>query len=274
MKLQFESETLTIFESELFRTTCTLIQKKDHLLLVDPNWLPSEVDFIYNYIQKKKRGRPLYLFFTHSDYDHIIGYGKFAEIATTIASENFVLNEDKESILNQIRVFDDQYYLKRNYSITYPIINQAIKEDGYELKIGESAYTFYQATGHNSDGLICLDQSENILIVGDYLSNIEFPYVYHSFSAYLETLNSIESICEKQNVATLISGHGDYANDQKEIEFRLKTARNYITQVKNSILDKTDFEEAILLKKYDFPLIMAVFHKANLALAAKEFIPK
>ncbi|MCB0617239.1 MAG: hypothetical protein KDC41_00600, partial [Saprospiraceae bacterium] len=80
------------------------------LLLADPTWLPSEVAAIRTEVDRLGRERPLHLLFTHSDYDHILGYGAFPE-ARTIASEAFVRNPEAENTLEQIRKFDDDYYL-------------------------------------------------------------------------------------------------------------------------------------------------------------------
>ena len=127
MKIQLETEILTIFESQLFNTTTTLLNGENCLLLIDPNWLPLEIEFIHNYVNKKKGGKECFLAFTHSDYDHIIGYGKFSSFKS-IASTNFVNNIKKLDILSQISKFDDQYYIQRDYPITYPAIDIEISK--------------------------------------------------------------------------------------------------------------------------------------------------
>ena len=110
MKIQFRSDELIIFESALFRTTTSLIIGEQYILLIDPNWLPIELDFIENIIESLGENIEKYLLFTHSDYDHIIGYGKF-KTYKTIASKNFIKNKDQEIILKQIEKFDDEYYV-------------------------------------------------------------------------------------------------------------------------------------------------------------------
>ena len=92
MKISFQDASCTVFESELMQTTCTLIQRPNHLLLVDPNWLPSEVEAIAEEVARVQAGRPLYLLFTHSDYDHIIAYERFREDASLIVSRALLEN--------------------------------------------------------------------------------------------------------------------------------------------------------------------------------------
>jgi len=105
-----------------------LIISESHLLLVDPNWFPLELDFIGSYIDQLDHQGERFLLFTHSDYDHIIGYDKFKSYQT-IASQNFIDNDDKQRVLDQIIALDDDNYVKRDHEIIYPSISQSIKAD-------------------------------------------------------------------------------------------------------------------------------------------------
>jgi len=270
MKIQFRSDELIIFESALFRTTTSLIIGKSYLMLVDPNWLPIELDFITETILSVGKGKEKYLLFTHSDYDHIIGYGKFKDYKT-IASENFVNNISKNEVLKDITKFDDAYYIKRTYVVEYPIIEIVISGEYEKLTIGSDEYSFYQARGHNADGLLIHNTTKGILLAGDYLSNVEFPYIYDSVDNYLATLSKFERIMNEKQVSLLISGHGDYTSHKAEMMTRIKKSRAYITQLIESVtLDKA-FDVEALLGGYEFPIIMKEFHLKNLKLAGKEF---
>jgi glyoxylase-like metal-dependent hydrolase (beta-lactamase superfamily II) len=269
MKIQYQENDLVVFESELFRTTTSLIIGEEYLLLIDPNWLPGEIEFIHQYIESISGKREKYLLFTHSDYDHIIGYGKFKNYQT-IASENFILNPDKKAVLEQINTFDDQYYIKRNYPIEYPGISMPIKGDHFNLKIKSDNYIFSQGVGHNKDGLITFNASKNILIVGDYLSNIEFPYVYESFKEYKNTLNKLQKIMETNIIGVLIPGHGDFTKEKKEMLERINDSRTYIHALEKTIEKGESFDLDALFKKYHFPKVMTEFHNKNLELLRKE----
>ena len=144
MKIQFQTPNLTIFESALFRTTSTVIQTNDFVLVIDPNWLPIEVQTIRDYVDEIKGDKPIYLFFTHSDYDHIIGYEVFPE-AKVIASKAFVENPDKAKILQQINDFDDENYIQRSYKITYPNVDFVIENSGDYLEFGDTKLQFFNA---------------------------------------------------------------------------------------------------------------------------------
>jgi glyoxylase-like metal-dependent hydrolase (beta-lactamase superfamily II) len=272
MPIQLTTPNLTIHESQLFRTTSTIIHTDDYALIVDPNWLPAEVDDLAALTTELGAGKEKYLLFTHSDYDHIIGYGKFPGF-TTIASQAFVENPDQAAQLAQTIAWDDEYYIKRDYELVYPVINLAIAKDGEEMRIGEDLYFFYQAPGHNSDGLITFNKSRGILIVGDYLSNVEFPYVYHSFAEYRNTLNTLKAIIYTGLVKVLITGHGDYTTDGKEMERRLEASFAYLDELIMEVRKGTVFDLEKWLGRYDFPLIMKKFHDKNVALLRSELNP-
>lgn len=271
MHIQYQSAELIIFESALFRTTSTLIIQPDYLLLVDPNWLPREISFIQQTIQPLLKTRKGYLLFTHSDYDHIIGYEAFP-FFETIASANFVANSDKQAILKQINDFDDQYYIQRSYSISYPTIQHVVagEEEAITLNGHHTALQCWQAPGHNADGLLSFHKATGTLIVGDYLSNVEFPYVYHSFAAYEATLNKVEQIIRTQEVHILISGHGDYCVEKAGMHTRIKESRQYLQAVYQHTRGDKVFPIESLWNRYNFPGIMTTFHNANLTLAKQE----
>jgi glyoxylase-like metal-dependent hydrolase (beta-lactamase superfamily II) len=268
MKIQLESAHLVIFESCLYRTTTTLVLGDDHLLLVDPNWLPAEIDFIAQYIDQKISQRKPYLLFTHSDYDHIIGYGKFQHY-DTIASSNFKFTRNVKSILGQISDFDIQYYIARNYPIEYPDIKISIDKD-VQKSIGSENFHFYQAPGHNPDGLITFLELSGVLIVGDYLSNLEFPFIEHSFVFYRQTLDKLEQIFDKHQVTILITGHGDHTTDVDEMRHRLQVARFYLDSLEAMVLSNRLFDLDYLRSQYPFFAGMEEYHQKNIDLVVRE----
>ena len=267
--IQFQNEYLTIFESALFRTTSTLIQTKDCILLVDPTWLPQEIKTIQLHIETIQNNRPLYLLFTHSDYDHIIAWKAFPE-AKVIVSKAFIKNPSKEKIIQQIIDFDHSYYIQRDYPILYPEGDLIVQNDGQKLTIGDTTLQFYFAPGHNMDGMFTIIQPLGIFIAGDYLSNIEFPYIYHSSTEYEKTLHKVNYIFANQRIRMLIPGHGDHTTNFREIEKRKKENELYIHQLRTAIQNNRIYPEHTLWERYDFERGMKSFHEGNVKLIKTE----
>lgn len=102
--IQYKTEQMTVFESALFQTTSAVIETKDCVIVVDPTWLPHEINEIKQHVQGILNHRNLYVFFTHGDFDHIIGYGAFLELnATFIGSKFLEQHPDKEEKVQMIK---------------------------------------------------------------------------------------------------------------------------------------------------------------------------
>ena len=284
--IQLQSGQLVVFRSALFQTTSTLIQTEDLILLADPNWLPEEIEAIKAHLASIKRAndnRPFYLLFTHSDYDHILGYRAFPG-AKVIASKAFAENPDKDAVVEQILKWDDEYYITRNYPIEYPAVDVAVHEDGQTLTIGNTQLTFYLSPGHNPDGIFtllewpesqCLDPKNGkptagVWLAGDYLCEVEFPYIYHSSRAYEETLSKVEGILKHHRIDLLIPGHGDFATSHEEILKRKKVALSYIHTLRKCLKEGTEFDISKLWRRYQFKRGMEGFHIKNVELIDKE----
>lgn len=269
MKIQYQDAQLIIFESAIYRTTTTLIIGQRYILLIDPNWLPIEIEYIQKVVEEKGRGKEQYLLFTHSDYDHVLGYNAFPHF-TTIASKAFVEKKDKEQVLRDIRKFDEEYYIERTYPIAYPIIDKVIDDPVAKLSLQGDQYELYQAKGHTNDGLLTWNQSKGILVVGDYLSNIEFPFIYDSLANYIVTLQTLQQLIAAEAIQLLVTGHGDHTQDQLEMQRRVQRDLAYVDELEKSILNNHSFDLPKWLSKYPFPKGLEKCHLENVELVKKE----
>lgn len=265
----FQNNSLTVFQSALFQTNSAVVEGVDFILVVDPTWLPLEVEEIAAFVRTVRNDRPLYLLFTHSDFDHILGYGAFPD-AITIASREFVNSPNPERSMNAVLAWDSEYYIQRPYAVVYPKISVAADHDGQTLALGASSLTFYQAPGHNPDGLLTVAEPQGILIAGDYFSNIEFPYIYQSSTAYEATLRKLDHILDQHSVSVLVPGHGQVATDQAEMRQRQRQSFDYIHTLRRHLVANDQLATDEMLEKYAFPLGMKSFHDGNQTLMRAE----
>ncbi len=267
----YDKKNIRLFQSALFQTNSAVIQTPDMVLVVDPNWTPAEVDRIRRYAARIQGDRPLYLLFTHSDYDHIIGYGAFPD-AQVIASKAFIENPDKEKTLQQIRTWDDENYIIRPYAVEYPKVDVVVERDGQELIVGATKMTFYLAPGHNADGVFAVVEPSGVWIAGDYLCDVEFPYIYHSSDQYLDTIDKMGHILENHDIRLLTTGHGAPTSEVKEMIRRHGAAYWYIENARLAAAGEQEFDFPGYLAEegYRFPIIMEKFHRANIELMEKE----
>jgi hydroxyacylglutathione hydrolase len=271
LKIIHQQKNVTVYQSAIYMTNSIVIETPELVLVVDPNWLPQEVEKLRHHADWVQGDRELYLLFTHSDYDHIIGYGAFPT-PRVIASRQLQEQPEhsKESILEDIRQFDDDYYIVRPYPIAYPQVDIAIEEDGHVLEVGSTRMTFYLALGHTSDGLITVIDPGGIIIVGDYLSDIEFPYIYHSSTEYMNTLAKINSIINKHNPQLLIPGHGSVAENQVEMQRRRLASEHYIVNMRHAVIDNDQTAMDGLIADCPFPRNMRQYQESNRKLLLEE----
>lgn len=256
--VQYKTSGITVFQSDLYETTSTVIESKEAIIIVDPNWLPKEVLKIRQYVDEVMGDKKLYVILTHSDFDHMIGVGAFPE-AIIIASEKLKFNSNKQKIIDEINTFDNTFYLSRPYPIDYPKVNITVKENETHLQIGDLDCIFYLAPGHTTDGLFFYIKQLDTIIVGDYLSDVEFPFITSSYSDYLETIKLMKKVIQTNKIQLLIPGHGKVTHD---IEERIEFTLWYL----DKIAEQKDIE-AKLRKKFSYYDGMKDAHKNNLKLA-------
>ncbi|GEK91418.1 MBL fold metallo-hydrolase [Alkalibacterium kapii] len=245
--IHFQKNNLTVFQSALFQTTSAVIIGEESIILTDPTWLPHEINEIKEYIDEVKKNRQLYIIYTHSDFDHIIGSGAFSN-ATVIASKNFQLNSNKQEILNEVAAFDQEYYIERDYDVTYPTVDRVINADGESINLTSMTLTFFNAPGHTADGLFILVEPFGIFLSGDYLSDVEFPFITSSFKDYETTLSRAEWILDNYTVNVHVPGHGSVTDRKDEMRNRISFSKDYLKRLKKH--DQT--LERDLRKKYQF----------------------
>lgn len=263
--IHFKNDHLTVFQSALYQTTSAIIQTDDVMIITDPNWLPHEVATIREYVDRELGDKKLYIIYTHSDFDHIIGSGSFPE-AKVIASEELKHHEHKVEIMQKVREFDQRYYIKRDYEPHYPSVDYAITGDGEMLELGHLTLTFYKAPGHTHDGLFTVIEPLGIFLSGDYLSDVEFPFIFSSYIDYKETLKKAELILRDHTVHVHVPGHGSVTEDPAEMERRMKESTYYI----DNLLQESENVEAFCRERFAFFEGMKNIHSQNLELAKNE----
>jgi len=269
--IHYRTENATVFRSALYQTTSTVIRTEETVLVVDPNWLPGEIDAIREHVRSVRGNRRLYVLFTHGDFDHIIGYRAFPE-AMTIGSAALRDHPDKEKKLRLIREFDNQYYVTRDYPIEFPELDFAIAEDGQRLTLGDATLTFYLAPGHTEDGLITLVEPHGILIAGDYLSDIERPFIYHSAKAYRDTVDKAEAILANSPVRLLVPGHGRATADLSEMKDRARLAADYLDRLRQAVVANDESALEALGKEHEFPSAFTEgCHRENVEITRREY---
>jgi glyoxylase-like metal-dependent hydrolase (beta-lactamase superfamily II) len=257
------AEGVWVFTSALYQTTSTVVQTPKTVFVVDPNWLPHEIYRIRDFVDQIKDRRKLCLLFTHSDYDHIVGYGAFHP-DVVIATQAFVQNAHKDRDLANVRRFDESHYIVRDYPLLYPDVDVVISHDAQSLELDTTRLTFYLAPGHTAEGMFVLIEPQGIWIAGDYLSDIEFPLIEDSLEAYRNTLGKVDLIMQRHHVEFLIPGHGTVEPSPLGIFQRRDRALEYLIALESHALHGSPFPEEEYRLRYPFWDGINDWHLANI----------
>ena len=260
--VQFLRKDIAVFTSALYQTNTTFFETPNAVFLVDPCWLPFEIFRIREYVESVRKKRRLFLIFTHSDYDHIIGYRAFPG-AKVIASRQFVRNAYKERDTEQCLEFDRKHYIERDYPIEYPEVDIEIDKDGKSLHFSGTVLTFYLSPGHTPSGMMILFEPAGLWVAGDYLSDIEPPLIEDSITAYRRTMAKTERILRTHDVRFMVPGHGTVATTTEEIRQRRSESDEYLADLEAAI-SGAPFPEGKYRDRYRFQEGFREFHQANM----------
>ncbi|MCB0636764.1 MAG: MBL fold metallo-hydrolase [Lewinella sp.] len=268
-KIIYRDRRCTVFQSALYQTNTTWLESEHACLLVDPNWLPDEVMSIQAYARGQLQGRQLFLGITHSDYDHIIGVGAFPE-ARIVASRALAERQDPANELAEIQSFDDKNYCVRAYPVVYPSVDVVVDAHAPQVQLNDWGLHAWPSPGHNPDGMILYDPLTGTLILGDYLSPLEFPFVYHGFSLYQQTLDRLEGILKECQPRLIIPGHGEpYTSVTSGLTY-VQRDRAYLAAVAEAKGEEGAFPWKEWSGRFPFPQGLLAEHRKNLAVWRRE----
>lgn len=245
-------ENVKLFRSGLYQTLSSVVTTPDLMLLVDPCWLPDELAAIRAFVDHERNGRPLFLLFTHGDFDHVLGAGMFPD-AETIAHQALAAHPDPAGVLRMIHEFDAKYYIERQHPVVFPTITRPMPGDGETLAIGSTTLTFHASPGHTADGLFTLVEPEGVLFAGDYLSDFEKPFIYVSGRQYEATLMLAERLVESGRIRLLVPGHGRPTRDRGEMLRRIRVSREHVLRLREAIRTADETTLSRLEAEHAFP---------------------
>lgn len=266
----YRDPNVTVFQSALFQTNSTVLRTDDMVMVVDPAWLPDEIKTIRRHVEDIRGDRPLFMVFTHSDYDHILGYKAF-EPEKVFTSKEMAEFTHKEETLQQIRNFDEEYYVNREYPLEFPEATFSVYKDGAQVRAGQTRMAFYLMPGHTADSMMVVVWQLGICMVGDYLSNVEFPIIGSSSVDYERSLEKLPRIHDRNWFTRLVPGHGSPALSINDWLARRTESLAYIYSIRESIATGRSFDETVLWKKYAYPAVQRKFHKDNVELMRLEY---
>lgn len=224
------SDQITVFQSALWQLNSCLCHDGDTQVLWDPAYSDKEIDEIYSSLYRSN-AKEHYLIYTHGDYDHIAGDAQFPQFQK-IGSKHMALRPEKDQILSQIHQVDHEFYIDRLHTLQYPSLDMTVDlSKPVHKRLGNIDAIFLEARGHTADGMITVIPELKIIVAGDYLSDIEFPFIEDSLEEYYKTLDRLTDMMNTFDLEFMVPGHGNVALTRTEIEDRIYRSKNYLVSL-------------------------------------------
>lgn len=200
------SETrVDVMTSGIWQMASTVIRNGRSCLVVDAGYFPREVADLARLIPKGVSVEAL--LFTHGHWDHVVGHGMFPGVPVYASSvlarsvaEGGVL---ATKAMAKAQEFDSRWYVERPWGYGWPSDLRGL-DDGGRFKIGDLEIEALLIPGHTPDGMAI--RGEKWLLVGDYLSPCEIPFV-DNLADYRRTLERLISLIPT-GIDTVIPSHG------------------------------------------------------------------
>jgi hydroxyacylglutathione hydrolase len=188
------------FEAALWSTTSLLVVAGGESLVVDPAISSEELAGIGR--RALELDAPIrHVLITHGDWDHVCGIAHFPEAAAVMGEET------AERVRS--RGADSVERAAKTYGLDVPgppRVDQTFTR-GAAVELGPFVVETFPLTGHTDDGTGYRIRDLGLLIVGDHLSPVEFPFA-KSPAAYRFTLAGLIETLRRDPPATVIPGHG------------------------------------------------------------------
>jgi glyoxylase-like metal-dependent hydrolase (beta-lactamase superfamily II) len=206
MKVVAVHRDALVVTSRIWQTTATALRSGGEVMLIDSPYFPDELEALPSLLQQAGF-TPNALFATHADYDHVLGRYAFPDLTLGVGDPTMIrIRTEPGEAQRELRDEDARQYVVRDRPLGLGNM-QSLPVPGY-VGLGEEELELHPADGHTPDGTAILSRRMNLLVVGDYLSDVEIPWISPggSLDAYGATLARLAPLVEA--VQTVVPGHG------------------------------------------------------------------
>jgi glyoxylase-like metal-dependent hydrolase (beta-lactamase superfamily II) len=196
-----------VVTSRLWQTNATALRASGEALLVDSPYFPDELELLPAVLAEG--GFELDgLIATHADFDHLLGRLAFPGLALGVGESTADrLRAEPGAAQRELRDRDAEHYVVRRAPLSLGSL-QRLPVPG-KLELGSDVeLELHPAEGHTADGTAIFARHSAVLVVGDYLSDVEIPWIQEggSLAEYRRTLARLGPLVEQAE--TVVPGHG------------------------------------------------------------------
>lgn len=195
-----------VLTSRIWQTTGVALRAGGEALLIDSPYFPDELEALPGLLAGAGF-EPDGLLATHADFDHLLGRLAFPGLALGLGQPTVErLHREPGAAQRDLRDHDAEHYVSRPSPLALGQV-QGLPVPG-RLELGGEELELHPAEGHTADGTAIFARSLGVLVVGDYLSDVEIPMISEggSLVEYRATLARLSPLVEAAEV--VVPGHG------------------------------------------------------------------
>jgi glyoxylase-like metal-dependent hydrolase (beta-lactamase superfamily II) len=190
--------------SRLWQTTATALRSGNECMVIDSPYFPDELELLPVLLQQSGFN-PVGLLATHGDWDHLLGRLAFPELALGVGSSTGErLRAEPGAAQRELRDADAEHYVVRPAPLSLGSY-QVLPLPGV-VELGDAELELHPTAGHTEDGTAFVARFAEVVVCGDFLSDVEIPMVGGSIADYRGTLARLAPLVEA--VETVVPGHG------------------------------------------------------------------
>jgi glyoxylase-like metal-dependent hydrolase (beta-lactamase superfamily II) len=215
-----------VVTSRFWQTTCTLVRSGSEAFCIDSPVLPDELELLPA-VAAQAEFPVVGCLATHADWDHLLGRYAFGDAPLGVAESTAArLRNEPGTAQRELRDFDEEHYVER----PAPLVlsgPQSLPVPGL-CAVGERELELHPTAGHTVDGMAVFISWASVLVLGDYVSPVEIPWISESgsASAYLATLAGLEPLIERAE--HVVPGHGSVLDAERALAI-LREDRAYLS---------------------------------------------
>ncbi len=174
----------------------------DEAVAVDPGVTQDEIEAVRDRAASEG-ARVVAVIATHGDFDHVAGIASFPDAEA-------VMGPRAAARIASGAALRDMAEEGATLGLSWPGSPRCdrVLRVGRRERVGPFEIETMELEGHTDDGIGLRLRDPDVLIVGDYLSPIEYPFVYHSTVAYRSTLAGLADLLRSDPPAQIVPGHG------------------------------------------------------------------
>jgi hydroxyacylglutathione hydrolase len=199
-ELQDLGEGVCVSQTPLWQTNAVFARSGSDALLCDPCYTPDEIERLV--ALAREHGGPIHVLITHGDFDHVCGIG-FVQEAVVVAGAATADRITNGTAAKALEVAGLEW------AVAWPTelrVDRVVEPGRFEC--GAFQVEAIDASGHTPDGLAYVLVDQGVLLPGDYLSDMTYPFIIGELEQTIATSRSLLDALERLDLRWVVPGHG------------------------------------------------------------------